>query len=60
VALEEYKRYDTFYVENHTFGLDAAIMLATVASVIGRGLRLCVRLPARRASSGDITSALIE
>ena len=38
-AFEVYRRLDLFYVENWSVGLDLAIMLRTVATVLGRPVR---------------------
>ncbi len=59
-SFEEYRRYDVFYLENWSVGLDAAIMLATVARVFSRTLRLCVRLPSSRSGSGAIAPPALE
>jgi exopolysaccharide biosynthesis polyprenyl glycosylphosphotransferase len=43
-AFEAYRRYDLFYIENWSFSLDLAILLATAQTVALRGLSALRRL----------------
>lgn len=59
-SFEEYRRYDVFYLENWTLGLDAAIMLATAVRVVGRTFRLRARLEGVRTRTTTAVPTVLE
>ncbi|HZU73373.1 MAG TPA: sugar transferase [Acidimicrobiales bacterium] len=50
-AFSAYRRLDLFYVDNWSIGMDLAILMGTIAAVLGRSVRLMVR--SRRTSGHD-------
>lgn len=57
-AFAPYRRLDLFYVENWSLGLDLAIVGATAAAVIARGMRMLLRGGSESLDAGAVPVTL--
>jgi exopolysaccharide biosynthesis polyprenyl glycosylphosphotransferase len=59
-SFEAYRSLDLFYVENWSLGVDLAILLSTVAVVLGRAVRVLQRRPEARPVPATSLSAAVD